>query len=62
MRGIKFLKSLSLAFDKFQFLNFVNMNIEKFAGINIVIAVTENFIFLTSSFILWIVNLLVLLF
>ena len=40
----------------------MNMNIEKFAGINIVIAVTENFIFLTSSFILWIVNVLVLLF
>ena len=33
--------NLSLAFDKFWFLNFVNINTEKFAGINFVIAVTE---------------------
>ena len=30
-----------MAFDNFWFLNFVNINIEKFAGINFEIAVTE---------------------
>ena len=51
-----FLKTLLLAF-----MNFMIINIERFAGINFVIAVTETYFF-TSSFILQIVNILVLLF
>ena len=51
-----FLKTLLLAF-----MNFMIINIERFAGINFVIAVTETYYF-TSSFILQIVNILVLLF
>ena len=49
-----FLKTLLLAF-----MNFMIINIERFAGINFVIAVTETYFF-TSSFILQIVNILVL--
>ena len=48
----KFLKNLLLAF-----MNFMIINIKRFAGINVVIAVI-----FTSSFILQIVNILVLLF
>ena len=51
-----FLKPLLLAF-----MNFMIINFERFAGINFVIAVTETYFF-TSSFILQIVNILVLLF
>ena len=51
-----FLKTLLLAF-----MNFMIINIERFAGINFVIAVTETYFF-TSSFILQIVNILVLFF
>ena len=43
------------------FYEFMIINIERFAGINFVIAVTETYYF-TSSFILQIVNILVLLF
>ena len=42
-------------------MNFMIINLEKFAGINFVIAVTETHFF-TSSFILQIVNILVLFF
>ena len=41
-----FLKTLLLAFDKFWFLNFVIVNIERFAGINCASAVTETLYFL----------------
>ena len=34
---------LLLAFDKFWFLNFVIVNIERFAGTNFAIAVTETY-------------------
>ena len=40
------------------FYEFLIINIERFAGINLVIAVTETYFF-TSSFILQIVNILV---
>ena len=43
------------------FINFIIINIERFAGINFVIAVTETYFF-TSSFILQIANILVLFF
>ena len=36
-----FLRTLLLAFDKFGFLNFANIDIEKFAGTNFAITVTE---------------------
>ena len=36
-----FSKPLSMAFDKFWFLNFLDISIEKFAGINFVIAVIQ---------------------
>ena len=36
-----FLRTLLLALDKFGFLNFVNIDIEKFAGTNFAITVTE---------------------
>ena len=32
-----------MAFDKFWFFNFVDISIEKFAGINFAIAVTQAF-------------------
>ena len=38
-------KFLFLAFDKFGFLNFMNINIEKFAGTNFAIVVTETLYF-----------------
>ena len=40
-----FKKTLSLAFDKFWFLNFVDINIENFADINFASAVTETLYF-----------------
>ena len=40
-----FLITLWLSFDKFWFLNFVDINIEKFPGINFAIAVTETLYF-----------------
>ena len=40
-----FLKPLSMAFDKFWFLNFLDISIEKFAGINFAIAVTKTLYF-----------------
>ena len=43
-------------------MNFLNINIERFAGINVVMAVTKTLYFFTSSFILQVVNILVLLF
>ena len=57
-----FSKALSMVFDKFWFLNFVDTSIEKFAGINFAIAVTQTIYFWHSVFILQIVNFLVLLF
>ena len=39
------LKTLLLALDKFGFLNFVNIDIENFAGTNFAIAVTETLYF-----------------
>ena len=51
MGRAKFLKALLLAF-----MNFMIINIERFAGINFVIAVTKIYFF-TSSFILQIVNI-----
>ena len=57
MGRAKFLKNLLLAF-----MNFMIINIEGFASINFVTAVTETLHFFTSSFILQIVNILVLLF
>ena len=39
----KFFKKLLLVFDKFRFLNFVTINVERFAGINFAIAVTETY-------------------
>ena len=39
------LKTLLLVFDNFEFLNFVDINIEKFAGTNFTIAVTETLYF-----------------
>ena len=44
------------------FMSVMIINIERFAGINFVIVVTETLYFFTSSFILQIVNILVLLF
>ena len=55
--GPSFQKTISLAF-----MNFMITNIEIFAGINVVVAVTETLYFFTSCFILQIVNILVLLF
>ena len=52
-----FKKNLLLAF-----MNFLTINIERFAGINVVIAGTETFYYFTCSFILKVVNILVLLF
>ena len=52
-----FLKTLLLAF-----MNFMIINIERFAGINFVIAVIETLYFFIFSFTLQIVNILVLLF
>ena len=49
------------SFYKTLLLAFMIINIERFAGINFVIAVTETYFF-TSSFILQIVNILVLFF
>ena len=43
------------------FMNFLIINIERFAGINVVNALTETY-FSTSSFILQVVNICVLLF
>ena len=43
------------------FMNIFIINIERFAGINVVIAVTKSYFF-TSSFILQVLNILVLLF
>ena len=40
-----FSKALSIAFLKFWFLNFVDISIEKFAGINFAIAVTQTLYF-----------------
>ena len=40
-----FSKALSMPFDKFWFLNFVDLSIEKFAGINFDIAVTQTLYF-----------------
>ena len=40
-----FSKVLSLIFDKFGFQNFVDINIEKFTGINFAIVVTETLYF-----------------
>ena len=57
-----FKKTLSLAFDKFWVLNFVDINIENFPDINFAITVTETLYFLASSLILQIMNFLVLLF
>ena len=57
MGRTKFLKNFIIGF-----MNFEIINIERFAGINFVIAVTETLYFFTSSFILQIVNILVLLF
>ena len=51
-----FLKTLWLAF-----MNFFIINIERFAGINVVIAVAKSYFF-TSSFILQVLNILILLF
>ena len=53
---LSFLKTLLLAF-----MNFMIINIGRFAAINFVIAVTETYFF-KSSFILQIVNILVLFF
>ena len=52
-----FKKNLLLAF-----MNFLTINIERFAGVNVVIAGTETFYYFTCSFILQVVNILVLLF
>ena len=41
MGKTKFSKALSMAFDKFWFLNFVDISIEKFAGINFAIVVAQ---------------------
>ena len=57
MARAKFLKNLLLAF-----MNFMIINVEGFASINFVIAVTERLHFFTASFILQIVNILVLIF
>ena len=43
------------------FMNFFIINIERFAGINVVIAVAKSYFF-TSSFILQVLNILILLF
>ena len=49
-------KELSLAFNKVWFLNFVDINIGKFAGVNFAIAVTETLYFWHQilSYRLWI--------
>ena len=39
----KFFKKLLLVFDKVRFLNFVTIKVERFAGINFAIAVTETY-------------------
>ena len=44
------------------FMNFLIINIERFAGINVVIAGAKTFYFFTCSFILQVVNILVLFF
>ena len=56
MGRANFLKNFIIGFYEFMIIN-----IERFAGINFVIAVTETLYFFTSSFILQIVNILVLL-
>ena len=40
-----FSEALSMGFDKFWFLNFVNISIEKFAGINFAIVVIQTLYF-----------------
>ena len=45
MGKTNFSKALSMAFDKFWFLNFVDLSIEKFAAINFDIAVTQTLYF-----------------
>ena len=45
MGKTNFSKALSMAFDKFWFLNFVDISIEKFAGINFAIVVTQTLYF-----------------
>ena len=40
-----FSKALPMAFDKFRFLDFTDITIEKFAGINFAIAVTQTLYF-----------------
>ena len=42
---IQVFKKLSLAFNKVWFLKFVDINVEKFAGVNFAIAVTETLYF-----------------
>ena len=44
MGRTSFLKAMSLALDKFLFLNFMNISIENFAGINFAIALTKIYI------------------
>ena len=56
MGRAKFLKNFIIGF-----MNFLIINIERFAGINVVNALTETYFF-TSSFILQVVNICVLLF
>ena len=41
MGKTKFSKALSMAFDKFWFLNFMDISIEKFAGTNFTIVVAQ---------------------
>ena len=57
MERAKFFKNLLLAF-----MNFMIISIGGFTSINFVIVVTERLHFFTASFILQIVNILVLLF
>ena len=56
MGRAKFLKNFIIGF-----MNFLIINIERFAGINVVNALTETYFF-TSSFILQVVNICVPLF
>ena len=56
MGRAKFLKNFNIGFYEFMIIN-----IERFAGINFVVAVTKTYIF-RSSFIQQIVNILALLF
>ena len=51
----------SQVFKKTSFINFFIINIERFAGINVVNGLTKTYFF-TSSFILQVVNIFVLLF